>query len=57
MTACGACGGISLDRLRVREMMFGTREVFTYGECANCGSLTLLDPPEDLSRFYDHDTY
>lgn len=50
---CGVCG--AADRLRVyaaREMMFGTRDVFTYGECGVCGCVQLMDPPTDLSRYY-----
>jgi SAM-dependent methyltransferase len=36
--------------------MYGTGEVFTYGECGRCGSLTLLDLPADLAPYYP-DTY
>lgn len=32
--------------------MFGLRHTFTYGECNACGSLTLLDPPRDMSTYY-----
>ena len=38
-------------------MMFGTRERFTYLECGQCGCLQLLDPPQDMSRFYPDDYY
>ncbi len=35
--------------------MYGTGERFTYGECARCGSLTLLDLPDDLAPYYPAD--
>jgi SAM-dependent methyltransferase len=35
--------------------MYGTGEHFTYGECAGCGSLTLLDLPDDLAPYYPPD--
>ena len=33
-------------------MMFGLRESFSYVECSACSSLSLVDVPDDLSRFY-----
>ena len=38
-------------------MMFGLREQFRYGECSSCGSLWLVEPPSDLSRFYGDGYY
>jgi SAM-dependent methyltransferase len=35
-----------------QEMLFGTRERFTYFECSNCGTLQILDIPLDLARHY-----
>jgi SAM-dependent methyltransferase len=35
-----------------REMMFGTRELFRYSECSECGSLQIRDIPEDLAPYY-----
>ncbi len=32
--------------------MFGTGETFTYAECADCGTLTIQDPPADLATAY-----
>src|ERR1019366_7234992 len=37
---------------RAREMMFGTREEFTYAECADCGTLELLEVPENMAPYY-----
>lgn len=41
----------------VREMMFGTRDAFTYIECSGCGCLQLLDPPSDLAKYYPASYY
>ena len=35
-----------------REMMRGTKLLFEYLECAACGSLQIIRPPEDLGPFY-----
>lgn len=40
-----------------REMMYGTREVFDYFECKDCGCLQILEVPGDLSRFYPSEYY
>ena len=56
--ACPACGGAQRPGVRVvAEMMFGLDERIDYAECADCGSLWLLDVPEDLGRFYPEDYY
>jgi SAM-dependent methyltransferase len=36
--------------------MFGTNEKFAYLECEQCKSIQLLNPPEDISKYYP-DTY
>ena len=54
---CRICGG-PLDRgLRVREMMFGTREEFSYHQCADCNCLQIDAIPEDMGRYYPADYY
>jgi SAM-dependent methyltransferase len=56
-TACRACGEATFAaRHDAPETMYGTGEVFAYGECGRCGSLTLLDLPDDLAPYYP-DTY
>lgn len=54
---CQSHGGA--DRISVREMMFGTRDLFTYFICPNCESLQLIDIPTsaDLVRHYDRGYY
>lgn len=50
---CKICDNNSNNQiLKVREMYFGTREVFDYLECSNCGCLQLLNPPMDYSSHY-----
>jgi len=53
MTACRICG-VDLDDeiYRVREMHFGTREVFEYQQCSQCGCLQIAEIPKDLGQYY-----
>lgn len=53
ITNCKICNNeIGNKILKVREMYFGTREIFDYLQCANCGCLQLLNPPKDFSVYY-----
>ena len=53
---CCICGNTKGNRsYDVREMMFGTREVFTYFQCASCGCLQIAEIPPDMSRHYPSD--
>lgn len=54
---CRICGGARALSLRVREMMFGTREEFLYHQCAHCDCLQIDAIPEDIGRFYPADYY
>jgi SAM-dependent methyltransferase len=49
---CRICGGPLGQGLRVREMMFGTREQFGYRRCEACGCLQIDDIPADNGRHY-----
>jgi len=56
-TACRACDERTfVARHEAPETMYGSGEVFPYGECGRCGSLTLLEVPDDLAPYYP-DTY
>lgn len=58
MEQCRVCGSTALSQpIPVRDMMFGSREVFDYMRCADCGTLQIADIPEDLSRYYGNATY
>jgi SAM-dependent methyltransferase len=56
--ACPFCGGPGARMLdawdRNRET---TSERFAYARCRTCGTVFLLDPPEDLARYYAEDYY
>ena len=41
----------------VREMMYGSREVFDYFQCSTCGCLQIAQIPHDLARHYRSDYY
>jgi SAM-dependent methyltransferase len=57
-TNCKICDNKAGNQiLKVREMYFGTREVFDYLECANCGCLQLVNPPTDYSAYYPKDYF
>ena len=43
--------------LPVREMMYGTREVFEYFQCPECGCLQIGRIPSDLAHHYKSDYY
>jgi len=56
--ACPVCGDASpAPELVAREMMFGAGGAYSYRECPGCGTLSLLDVPEDLSVHYPDDYY
>lgn len=42
-----------------REQLFGMGGAFEYAECVQCGSLQILQPPDDLPRYYppEYDAY
>src|SRR5258708_1012746 len=41
----------------VNELQLGLGEEFHYQLCANCGTMQLLDPPDDFSRYYSNEDY
>jgi len=52
---CGAQG--SFRRIELREMLFGTREAFTYLRCPGCGVLRIATVPADLGPYYPPSYY
>jgi hypothetical protein len=54
---CPICRAATGQFLDAREMMFGTRESFTYFECEGCGCLHLIDVPADLAAYYPKEYY
>lgn len=58
LNTCRICGAREHHHsYDVREMMFGTREVFRYFQCTECGCLQIEEIPEDLGRFYPPNYY
>jgi 2-polyprenyl-3-methyl-5-hydroxy-6-metoxy-1,4-benzoquinol methylase len=54
---CEICGANDGTLHRVREMMFGMGDEFRYHECQNCGCLSLMDVPNEISRYYPDGYY
>ena len=55
---CRICGNTESNQsLEAREMMFGTRDHFSYFECGSCGCVQIAEIMDDLSRFYADDYY
>jgi SAM-dependent methyltransferase len=54
---CRVCAGSLAAWQRVREMHFGTREVFDYLECVDCGCVQIDEIPADLDRYYPETYY
>jgi SAM-dependent methyltransferase len=55
---CAICGHAGPHATYLaHEMMFGTREAFSYFECGNCGVLQIETAPDDLPRFYPAEYY
>ena len=42
---------------KIKELQLGLGDEFNYQLCARCGSMQLLDPPGDFSRYYPNEDY
>ena len=54
---CRICDSEATHAFAAREMMYGTREVFWYFECPDCGCVQIAEIPGDLGRFYPPNYY
>jgi len=55
---CQICGHTaSHPSYRVKEMMHGRREEFTYFQCLQCGCLQISEIPQDMSAYYPTNYY
>lgn len=43
--------------LHFEEKMFGMGGVFDYLDCGSCGAISIIEPPEDLPRYYPKTGY
>lgn len=52
-SVCRICGNQhDNNRFVVREMLYGTKEEFTYFECGTCNTLQIMEIPENLFTYY-----
>jgi SAM-dependent methyltransferase len=55
---CGVCQNAVYQRtFSVREMMFGYRDEFVYGECSRCGCLQIAEIPVHMEKYYPTNYY
>lgn len=55
---CRACGqALTRPYHKVRERQLGIGGDFEYGECEGCGSLSIVEVPVDLERYYGRRYY
>lgn len=55
---CDICGFSGQMRLHhAPELMYQTKELFTYAECPRCACLRIINPPDDYSLYYASDSY
>ncbi len=57
-SVCRICGRRGENAVyAVREMMFGTGDVFDYFQCSFCGCLQIAEVPADMTRYYPSEYY
>ena len=57
-TSCLICSNASNNQtFPVKELQLGLGDVFQYQLCSACGSMQLLNPPDDFSRYYPNEDY
>jgi len=54
---CSICECPDGQLHHAEERMFGWGDPFDYFECSECGCLQLVNPPEDLGKYYPPDEY
>lgn len=53
MFICRICGHSGeAEIFKVREMMFGSQELFDYIQCSACGCLQIAEIPKDVGKYY-----
>lgn len=56
-TQCSICQSPNGQLHHAEERMFGWGDPFEYFECGQCGCLQLVNPPEDLGKYYPPGEY
>jgi 2-polyprenyl-3-methyl-5-hydroxy-6-metoxy-1,4-benzoquinol methylase len=54
---CKICDSAILEQFKVKEMRYGTREIFNYNFCNTCHCLQIKDTPNDMRQYYKSDFY
>jgi predicted SAM-dependent methyltransferase len=49
---CRICDAAFGSKYVFKEMMFGMRDKFPYGECPNCGSIQIMEIPVNIDKYY-----
>jgi len=49
---CLICDNTQFQTHQIKEMMFGTYDVFNYIECVACGTLQIQQIPENIQKYY-----
>lgn len=58
MAACIICSNEQNNTTHaIQELQLGLKEVFHYQLCSNCGTMQLLDVPQDLGKYYPNEDY
>ncbi len=58
MAACIICNNQNDNKVfAIKELQLGLKESFNYQLCSNCGTMQLLDVPEDLGKYYPNEDY
>jgi SAM-dependent methyltransferase len=52
---CDYSGSFSV--IEIQERMLGTKDVFQYTKCPECQTIAILNPPENLGKYYPGDYY
>jgi len=55
---CKICNNSENNKeFKIREMMFGFRDEFTYFECSKCGCLQIAEIPKNMGKYYPSNYY
>ena len=55
---CKICGNSENNKeFKIKEMMFGFRDEFTYFECSKCGCLQIAKIPKNMGKYYPLNYY
>jgi SAM-dependent methyltransferase len=56
-STCTICKGALTNFIKSNDKMYGSKGIFTYGQCEDCECLQILNPPKNISEFYPSHYY